>query len=39
VKNFTAFDTPFSFLYWGIQIGRKMERESATALKALDEGN
>ena len=36
LKNFSAFDTPLAFLYWGIQIGRKMERESAAALNALD---
>jgi hypothetical protein len=38
VKNLPAFDTPLAFLYWGIQIGRKMERESAGMLDSLDRG-
>ena len=38
LKNISAFDTPLAMLYWGIQIGRKMERESAAALSAFDRG-
>ncbi len=38
LKNIVAFDTPLALLYWGIQIGRKMERESAAALSAFDRG-
>lgn len=28
------FDLPMAMLYWGIEIGRRLEREQAAALKA-----
>lgn len=34
--NLPAFDAPLSLLYWGIQIGRRIERESASVIKELD---
>ena len=37
LNNLTAFEAPLALLYWGIQIGRKMESESAAALNSLDE--
>jgi hypothetical protein len=37
LKNHTVFETQLAMLYWGIQIGRKMEHESAAALNSLDE--
>ncbi len=36
LENISAFDTSLAMLYWGIQIGRKMERESVEALKGMD---
>ena len=37
IKNLPAFDTPLSMLYWGIQIGRQLERQQAEALKGLEQ--
>jgi hypothetical protein len=37
IKNLSAFDTPLSMLYWGIQIGRQLERQQAEALKGLEQ--
>lgn len=37
LKNVGAFDTPLALLYWGIQVGRKMERESAKQLNSLEQ--
>ena len=36
LSNFDAFDTPFEFFYWGIQIGRKLERQQTEALKSIE---
>ena len=33
-----TFETPLAMLYWGIQVGRRMERESAQALSEMEEG-
>lgn len=37
VRNLSIFETPLALLWWGIQIGRKMEREEAEALRKLEE--
>lgn len=37
LKHVGAFDTPLAMLYWGIQIGRRMERESAKSLTQLEQ--
>ena len=36
IKNLPAFDMPLSLLYWGIQIGRQLERQQAETLKGLE---
>jgi hypothetical protein len=36
LKNLFAFETPLALLYWGIQIGQKVERESAKAMASLE---
>ena len=38
LANFEAFKLPMQFLYWGIQIGRKLAREETDALKNLETG-
>lgn len=36
LKHLAVFEAPLSMLYWGIQIGRKLEREESAALKRLE---
>ena len=36
LSNLTAFKGPLEFLYWGIQIGRKLARQEAETLKTLE---
>lgn len=36
LKHLEVFETPLALFYWGIQIGRRMEREEAQALSKLD---
>lgn len=36
LDNQGAFEPMLSMFYWGIQVGRRMEREQAAALKAMD---
>lgn len=36
MKNIHVFETPFAMLYWGIQMGRRIERESAEAMQKLE---
>lgn len=36
LANFEAFKIPMEFLYWGIQIGRKLARQEVEALKNLE---
>ena len=36
IKNLSAFDISLSLLYWGIQIGRQLEKEQAETLKGLE---
>jgi len=36
LNNVSVFDTPLAMLYWGIQIGRKLERESAAFIDAME---
>ena len=36
LQNINIFDMPLSMLYWGIQIGRKLEQESARSLSELE---
>lgn len=35
LKYLNAFELPISLLYWGIQIGRRMEREESEVLDKL----
>lgn len=37
-KNMNIFELPFSLFYWGVQVGRRMEREEAQSLRILEEG-
>lgn len=36
LQNINIFNMPLSMLYWGIQIGRKLEQESARSLAELE---
>ena len=36
LENLEAFKPQFEFLYWGVQIGRKMARAEAEALEKLE---
>jgi hypothetical protein len=36
LANFEAFKVPMEFLYWGIQVGRKLAQEETDALKKLE---
>lgn len=38
LNNIEAFETPLAMFYWGVQIGRKMERDSAAALRNMEGG-
>jgi len=35
IKHLAVFEQPLSLLYWGIQVGRKLEREEQEALKRM----
>ena len=36
LKNLPTFQEPLSFLYWGIKVGRKLERQEAEVLSKLE---
>lgn len=36
--NLVCFEAPLAMLYWGIQIGRQLEREEVEALKRMGDG-
>ena len=36
LNNLTIFETPLALFYWGVQVGRKMERESASVLQNIE---
>lgn len=36
LANFEAFKIPMEFLYWGIQVGRKLAQQEADALKTME---
>ncbi len=38
LDNLGCFEGTLSMLYWGIQIGRQLEREEVEALKRLSDG-
>lgn len=35
MDNLSVFENPLSLLYWGIQIGRKMERDEEKSLRKM----
>lgn len=37
LNHLAIFETPLAMLYWGIQIGRKLEREESQVLKRIEE--
>ena len=37
LKTMPAFETSLAMLYWGVQIGRRLERESMKVLTNLDD--
>lgn len=38
LENIVCFEAPLAMLYWGIQIGRQLEREEVEALKRMGDG-
>jgi hypothetical protein len=38
MRNLKAFETTLAMLYWGVQMGRRMEREAAQQLARMSEG-
>ena len=36
LDNLLTFEQPLSLFYWGVQVGRKMERESIAALRDIE---
>lgn len=36
LKNFHAFEIPLALFYWGMQVGRKVERQEAEMLGAIE---
>jgi hypothetical protein len=37
LDNIEVFTTPLEFFYWGIQIGRKLERQESALLRGLEQ--
>jgi hypothetical protein len=36
LNNVDAFETPLALFYWGVQVGRKSEREQSNTLAGID---
>jgi hypothetical protein len=37
--NLQAFNIPFEFFYWGLQIGRKLEHEESETLRSIEKNS
>lgn len=35
-ENMTMFELPFGLFYWGVQVGRRLEREEAETLRRME---
>lgn len=38
LENLVCFEAPLAMFYWGVQIGRQLEREEIEALKRMSDG-
>lgn len=36
--NMPAFELPFSMFYWGVRIGRRLQRQEDEALRVMEKG-